>query len=229
MSALAVEAPAAPPEWDGRLVVRAAGRPVLHIGTEGVTAPTVAMFTVPLECAPDIERAPGVRPWNGPVTEASICPACLRSLRGQPEPAPARPVPVPAGVAEALPEPQPAPDDRGRHLRVVPDPVTYTAAPLPAEHAGRPITWSRWTTSPVLTHYDPSCEWCEDPGPGEMAGGRQGRHTSKTDPLRRYMAYRCTACQEMTVYEQVGTDLKTIAHHKSRAPKGCNRPEGRSR
>ncbi|MBZ6253585.1 hypothetical protein KVH27_35125 [Streptomyces olivaceus] len=221
MTALAVETPAAPPEWDGRLVVRAAGRPVLHVGAEGVTAPAGPMFTVALECAPDPEHAPGVRPWDGPVTTSSICPACLRSLRGEPEPA--APRLVPASITEALPEPTPDPDVRGRHLRAVPDPVTYAEAPLPAEHGGRPITWSPWTTAPVITHHDPSCEWCGDAGPGEMAGGRQGNPKSRTDPLRRYIAYRCTACQEMTAYEQVGSDLKTIAHHKSRAPKDCNR------
>jgi hypothetical protein len=221
MSALAVEAPAAAPVWDGRLVVRAAGRPLLHIGIEGATAPPVPMFTVPLECVPDVELAPGVRPWDGPVVESRICPACLRSLRGEPEPE--APRLVPAGAIEALPEPQPGPDHRSRHLRAVADPIAYAEAPLPADHAGRPITWSRWTTSPVITHYDPSCEWCGDPGPGEMAGGRQGNPMSRTDPLRRYVAYRCTACQEMTAYEQAGSELKTIAHHKSRAPKDCNR------
>lgn len=219
MGALAVESPAAPPEWAGRLVVRAAGHSDLHVAVEGIAAPRIPVFTVPLECAPDAEKAPGVRPWDGPVTEPSICPACLRSLRGEPEPEWPRPVPV--GVAEELPEPEP--DRRGRHLRAVPDLVTYAPASLPAEHAGRPITWSAWTKAPTLSHYDPSCEWCGDPGPGEMAGGRQGSPMSKTNPLRRYVAYRCAACQEMTAYEQVGSELQTIAHHKSRAPKDCNR------
>ncbi|MEU5978530.1 hypothetical protein [Streptomyces sp. NPDC047315] len=219
MSALAVEAPAGGPEWAGRLIVRAAGRPVLHIGVEGVSAPAVPVFAVALECVPDAERAPGVRPWDGPVTESSICPACLRSLRGEPEPEALRL--VPAGVADTLPEQEPAPD--GRHLRAVPDIPVYFEAALPAEHGGRPITWSPWTAAPVITHHDPSCGWCGDPGPGEMAGGRQGSPQSRTDPLRRYLAYRCTACQEMTAYEQVGMDLRIIAHHKSRAPKGHKR------
>jgi hypothetical protein len=218
VSSLATEALTVP-EWDGRVIVRAAGRPVLHVAREGVTAPAVQAFTVPLECAPDPEQAPGVRPWDGPVTAARICPACLRSLRGEPEPA--APRLVPAGFAEALPEP--VPDRGGRRLRAVPDLPTYAEASLPAEHAGRPITWSRWTSSPVLSHYDPSCAWCGDAGPGEIAGGRQGNPLSRTDPLRRYVAYRCTACQEMTAYEQVGGELLTIAHHKSRAPKDCNR------
>lgn len=215
MTALAIEAPATP-EWSGRLLVRAAGRGLLHVVLEGFAAPTMPVFTVPLECVPDVEQAPGVRPWAGPVTESGVCPACLRVLRGEPEPV--QPRLVPAGVAEGLPVPEP--DRRGRHLWTVPASPTYTEAPLPAEYGGRPITWSSWTQAPVLTHYHPSCEWCEDPGPGEMTGGRQAA------PLRRYVAYRCSACQEMTAYEHVGNDLKPIAHHKSRAPKGSNRPEG---
>ncbi|MEU6756025.1 hypothetical protein [Streptomyces sp. NPDC046685] len=75
----------------------------------------------------------------------------------------------------------------------------------------------------MLSHYSSTCEWCGDAGPGEMAGGRQGNPQSTTYPLRRYVAYRCSHCQEMTAYEHVGTDLKTIAHHKSRAPKGSRR------
>ncbi|MFF9901281.1 hypothetical protein [Streptomyces longispororuber] len=210
MSALAVEAPCAP-ELSGRLVVRAAGRPDLHIAGEGVTAPAVPVFTVPLECVPDAERAPGVRPWDGPVTQARLCPACLRSLRGEPEP----PQRVPAAITQELPAP--ASGRRGRRLWVVPEPQTYAAAPLPAEHAGRPVTWGPWRPAPAISHYDPSCEWCGDPAHGEMTSGRQ------TAPRRTFLARRCTACQLMTAYEHVGTDLRTIAHHKSRAPKDCNR------
>ncbi|MFG2408792.1 hypothetical protein ACGFR8_31500 [Streptomyces brevispora] len=218
MSALAIEAPAAPPEWDGRLVVRAAGRPVLHIAGEGVTAPAEPVFTVPLECVSDAEQAPGVRPWSGPVSESSICRACLRALRGEPEPE--APRLVLTGVAEALPVPA---SDRGpRRLWAVPDPQTYAEAPLPREHGGRPITWSAWTKAPVIHCYPNACEWCSAPGAGEMAGGRQGNPMSRTDPLRRYVAYRCAACQEMTAYEQVGADLRTIKFHKSRAPKDSN-------
>lgn len=219
MSALAVETPAAivPP---GRLVVRAAGRPLLHVAGEGVTAPRMPVFTVPLECAPDVEQAPGVRPWDGPVTEADICPACLRALCGEPEPE--KPRPVPAGTVEELPKPEP--DRRGRHLWAVPEPVTYAEAPLPTEHAGQSITWLMpWRPTPVFDHFDPSCEWCGDREHGEMISGRSGHRKSTTAPLRIFLAYRCTACQLMTAYEQVGGDLQTIAHHKSRAPKDCNR------
>ncbi|MFD5856082.1 hypothetical protein [Streptomyces chartreusis] len=171
------------------------------------------MFTVALECVPDAEQAPGVRPWDGPVTESAICPACLRVLCGEPETSQL----APAGVAE---EPPSALDPCGRHLRAAPDSVTYAEAPLPAEHAGHQITWSQWAMGPVITHYDPSYEWCGDAGPGEVADGRQGHPASTTVPFRRLIAYRCTACQEMTAYEHVGRDLQSIAHHKSRAPKG---------
>ncbi|RZU28291.1 hypothetical protein EV284_6457 [Streptomyces sp. BK022] len=218
MSALAVET-AAVPEWDSRLVVRAAGRPDLHIGAAGTVAPRVPMFTVALECQPDVDQAPGVRPWTGPVTERAICPACLRALRGEPEPV--KPARVPAGVLEELPQPEP--DRAGRHLWAVPAPQTYAEAPLPAEHAGRRITWSAWKPTPVLSRYDPACEWCGDTEHGEMTSGRQGNPLSATNPLRRFLAYRCTACQLMTAYEQTGTDLTVIAHFKSHAPKDCNR------
>ncbi|MER7952067.1 hypothetical protein ABTY59_32215 [Streptomyces sp. NPDC096079] len=216
MSALAVESTVAP-LWAGRLIARAACRQELHVAQEGIPAPASPVFTVPLEC----KLETGLRPWDGPVTESSMCPACLRALRGEPEPE--KPRIVPAGVAEQLPAA--APDPRGRHLRAVPDPVKYAEAPLPTEHAGHPITWSGWQTAPILSHYDPSCEWCGDAGPGEMAGGRQGHPASKTIPLRRFIAYRCTACQEMTAYEQVGSELRVVTHHKSRAPKGCNEPK----
>lgn len=129
MSALAVEVLAFPPGWDGRLVVRAAGRPVLHIGAEGIMAPSVPVFAVALECTPDAERAPGVRPWDGPVTKSAICPACLRSLRGEPELE--APRLVPACVAEALPEPEPEPDRRDRHLQAVPDTSRTPRRPYP--------------------------------------------------------------------------------------------------
>ncbi|MER6520253.1 hypothetical protein ABT246_25780 [Streptomyces sp. NPDC001553] len=213
MTALAVQAPA---PWVGRLIVRAAGRPLLHVATEGAVAPVAAMFTVALECCQDLDQAPGVRPWAGPVDEASVCPSCLRSLRGEPEPAPARL--VGSGPDEELPEP-----GRGRRLWTVPDPRSYAAAPLPAEHGGRPITWSPWTAAPVISCYSSAYEWCGDPGPGEMAGGRQGSPQSTLDPLRRYVAYRCSYCQEMTAYEHVGTDFQPIIHHKSRAPKDSRR------
>ncbi|MFG2986211.1 hypothetical protein ACGFYQ_34005 [Streptomyces sp. NPDC048258] len=215
MTALAVEAPAAAP-WGGRLVVRAAGGLLLHIATEGAEAPAATMFTVPLECCQDREQAPGVRPWAGTVDEASVCPSCLRSLRGEPEPAPPRLVGT--GTAEQLPEAGPA-----RRLWAVPDPPSYAPAALPAEHGGRPITWSPWTLAPVITHYSSACDWCGDAGPCEMAGGRQGSPQSAADPLRRYAAYRCSHCQQMTAYEHRGGDLKPIAHHKSRAPKDSRR------
>ncbi|MEV7512037.1 hypothetical protein AB0O57_29185 [Streptomyces sp. NPDC091201] len=214
MSVLAVDAPTRGP-WDGRLVVRTAGGRLLHIGAEGAVSPGGAVFTVALECCRDQSQAPGVRPWAGPVDEARVCPACLRSLRGEPEPVlPLVEAGAPVRPAEAAP---------GRRLWAVPSPAAWAAAALPAEHRGRPITWSSWTPAPVITHYSSACSWCGDAGPCEMAGGRQGSPQSVTDPLRRYVAYRCSYCQEMTAYEHVGTDLEQIAHYKSRAPKGSRR------
>ncbi|MFB8120540.1 hypothetical protein ACFQ6U_13875 [Streptomyces sp. NPDC056465] len=147
------------------------------------------------------------------MTESSICPACLRSLRGEPEPE--KPRLVPAGVADVLPEP--AAEHSPRRLWAVPDLPTYTEAPLPSDHAGSPITWAPWKPAPVISHFDPSCEWCGDPAHGELTRGRQASSS------RIYLARRCTACQLMTAYEQVPGDLQTIAHHKSRAPKDCHR------
>ncbi|WP_190128445.1 hypothetical protein [Streptomyces mashuensis] len=44
---------------------------------------------------------------------------------------------------------------------------------------------------------------------------------AKDDPLRWFVAYRCSYCQETRVYQQTGAaDLKPIAHFKPRSPKG---------
>lgn len=215
MTALAVETPT--PIWAGRVIVRAAGRIALHVAVEGAAVPSSVMFTVPVECRPDAESAPGVRPWTGPVDEEQLCAACLRALRGEPEPEPARLVPV--GVAEALPDPEP--DQRGRRLWAVPNLPTYTAPNLPTEHGGRPILWSEWIEAPKLSHFSSACDWCGDAGPCVMAGGRQGNPLSKDNFLRWFVAYRCSYCQEMSVYEQTGADLKPIAHFKPKSPKGA--------
>ncbi|MGG7574135.1 hypothetical protein [Streptomyces sirii] len=217
MSALATEAPAAP-LWVGRLVVRAAGQPLLHIGTEGAMAPAAPMFTVPLECCPDAEFAPGVRPWTGPVNVDRLCAACLRALRSELAPEPARL--VAAGTVETLPEQDL--DRQGRRLWAVPDLPSYSAPSLPAEHGGQPILWSEWIEAPKLSHYSSACAWCGDAGPCVMAGGRQGNPLSKGKLLRWFVAYRCAYCQEMRVYERAGAaDLKPIAYFKPKSPKGA--------
>ena len=213
MTALAVETEA--PIWSGRVIVRAAGRMALHIAVAGAQVPDAIMFTVPVECRPDITSAPGVRPWAGPVDEQHLCASCLRALRGEPEPA-ARSTPT--GEAEPLPDLEPP----GRLLRAVPDLPTYTAPALPAEHGGQPIRWSEWVEAPKLSHYSAACDWCGDARPCLMAGGRQGNPLAKDNPLRWFAAYRCSYCQEMNVYEQVGAaDLKPIAHFKPKSPKGA--------
>uniref|UniRef100_UPI003EC12843 hypothetical protein n=1 Tax=Streptomyces sp. bgisy060 TaxID=3413775 RepID=UPI003EC12843 len=60
--------------------------------------PAAAMFTVPLECAPDQATAPGVRPWTGPLDENRLCPACRPALHTEPTSATAE-------LAEGRPEP----------------------------------------------------------------------------------------------------------------------------
>ena len=216
MTALAVERSS--PIWIGRVIVRTAGRTVLHIAVEGAQVPAAAMFTLPLECHPDADSAPGVRPWTGPVDKGLLCASCLRTLRGEPEPEPV--LLVPAGVTETLPESDPG--RQGRLLRVVPDLPTYMAPNLPTEHGGRPILWSEWIKAPELSHYSSACDWCGDAGPCVVAGGWQGNPLSKDNPLRRFVAYRCSYCQEMRVYQQTGAaDLKPIAHFKAKSPKGA--------
>ncbi|MFD3514870.1 hypothetical protein [Streptomyces sp. NPDC058657] len=214
MTALAIETTG--PVWAGRLIVRAAGRLALHVAVEDVAAPAATMFTIPLECRPAVESAPGVRPWNGPVDEERLCTACLRVLRG--EPAPLRP--LPGSAAGAAPEP-PA-EQGGRRLWAVPAPPTYTVPNLPAEYGGRPIRWSEWVEAPKLSHHPSACDWCGDAGPYVMMGGRQGNPLAKDNPLRWFVAYRCSYCQEMRVYEQRGSaDLALIAHFKPKSPQGA--------
>ncbi|GHG80514.1 hypothetical protein GCM10018779_62140 [Streptomyces griseocarneus] len=172
------------------------------------------MFTVPVECRPDAESAPGVRPWTGPVDEGRLCTPCLRVLRGEPEPELARL--VPASTVPVVPEPDSG--RRARRLMTMPDLPAYAERSLPAEHGGRPIRWSEWGEAPKLSH---ACDWCGDPGPCVMAGGRQGNPLAKDDPLRWFVAYRCSSCQETRVYQQTGAaDLKPIAHFKPESPKG---------
>ncbi|MFE0059953.1 hypothetical protein [Streptomyces sp. NPDC059003] len=211
----ALTAETAVPIWSGRTIVRAAGGMALHVAVEGAQVPAAAMFTVPVECAPDAESAPGVRPWRGPVDERALCPPCLRALRGEPDPGLS-----PAGETERLPEPDA--HQGARRLWAVPDLPTYTAPSLPPEYGGQPILWSEWIDAPKLSHGPSACDWCGDAGPCVMAGGRQGNPLSKDKPLRWFAAYRCSYCQETNVYEQAGAaELKLIAHFKPKSPKGA--------
>ncbi|WP_030780804.1 hypothetical protein [Streptomyces sp. NRRL S-920] len=213
MTALAVERPA--PAWAGRAIVRAAGRMELHVTVEGVEVPAAAMFTVPVECRPDASSAPGVRPWAGPVDERRLCAACMRALRGEPEP---EQVQLATSGTVMVPPPEPGPEGRGRHLRVIPDLPTYTAPSLPTEHDGRPIRWSEWGAAP----YSSACDWCGAHGPCVLAGGRQGNPLAKDNPLRWFVAHRCSYCQQTRVYEQAGTaKLKPIAHFQPESPRSA--------
>ncbi|MEU1311001.1 hypothetical protein ABZ419_19225 [Streptomyces cinnamoneus] len=210
MTALAVEVPT--PLWAGRAIVRAAGRMALHVAVEGAQVPAAAMFTVPVECRPDAESAPGVRPWAGPVDEGRLCTPCLRALRGEPAAEPA-----PAGACKHGPNRSVPGPERTRPEGNVGLPA-YAEPSLPAEHGGRPIRWSEWGEAPKPSH---ACGWCGDAGPCVMAGGRQGNPLAKDDPLRWFVAYRCSYCQETRVYQQTGTaDLTPIAHFEPRSPKG---------
>ncbi|MGI5337710.1 hypothetical protein ACQEVS_10075 [Streptomyces sp. CA-181903] len=133
MTALAVEISTAP--WAGRAIVRAAGGLTLHVAVEGAQVPAAAMFTVPVECRPDAESAPGVRPWSGPVDEGRLCVPCLQALRNGPGLGTARV--LPAGAAPASPPPAPEPDGKGRRLL--------------AELGGRPLRWSKWGETPHVS------------------------------------------------------------------------------
>lgn len=114
MTAWAVEMLTGP--WAGRAVVRAAGGMTLHVVVEGAQVPAAAMFTVPVECRPDAESAPGVRPWTGPVDEGRLCAPCLQALRRVPGTESNR---QSSGAVAAAPLSRPEPD-------------------------GRPLRWSSW-------------------------------------------------------------------------------------
>lgn len=74
---------------------------------------------------------------------------------------------------------------------------------LPSEIGGTPVArWTPWKAAPILSHIDPSCPTCADPGPSSMARGyahaiRRGERTE----LYRWHAHRCPACDEMRIYE----------------------------
>ncbi|MFI1012620.1 hypothetical protein [Streptomyces sp. NPDC020965] len=131
MTALTIAAPG--PLWAGRCVVRAAGRRELHVAVEGAALPVAVMFTVPVECRPDAESAPGVRPWTGPVDEDRLCAGCLRALGA---PAADRPVTTAAG------EP---PADRGQardHRRQAVPGLSQSSGPgRLVQYGGRPGQW----------------------------------------------------------------------------------------
>lgn len=158
---------------------------VLHLLAPGATPPPLPVFTVPLLCCTDPEQAPAVRAYGGPRNGPKTCRTCLRVWRGDPAPQQA--------VLEELPGAGPI------------EPVERQVPALPREHRGRPLVWCDWQPQLVLSHYSTACEKCEDPGPGLMASGRG------SEPPGRYVAFRCPACQHMTVYEHHGSwDLDLI-------------------
>lgn len=74
---------------------------------------------------------------------------------------------------------------------------------LPDHINGRPVTrWTPWRAAMLLSHIDPACSTCADPGPPVLARGYtldtvRGHQVE----LYRWHAHRCPACDEMRIYE----------------------------
>ncbi|TGB06520.1 hypothetical protein [Streptomyces sp. MZ04] len=72
-----------------------------------------------------------------------------------------------------------------------------TIPPLPDQHDGESITWEAWEAAPVIiAHVLNGCEQCDHPGPILLNFGLAGPGR----PTKRFRAFRCRSCQEMTVY-----------------------------
>ncbi|RCV53485.1 hypothetical protein [Marinitenerispora sediminis] len=71
--------------------------------------------------------------------------------------------------------------------------------------------WSRWEPAPILSHIDPACPTCADPGPSVIAVGYITELTKRgeTRKIRRWHAGRCPACDEMRIYERRPTASPT--------------------
>ena len=74
---------------------------------------------------------------------------------------------------------------------------------LPDEIDGVPVVrWTPWAAAPLLSHIDPGCDTCADPGPSCMARGyAHATHRGKRVERYRWHAHRCPACDEMRIYE----------------------------
>lgn len=91
---------------------------------------------------------------------------------------------------------------------------------LPTEHDGVPISWQKWEEAPVIIAHIPNeCAQCDHPGPQLLTFGLAGPGR----PTKRFRAFRCRACQEMTVYRTEhprygppATDYIEIAYHPPR-------------
>lgn len=88
---------------------------------------------------------------------------------------------------------------------------TRSIPALPDEINGTPVVrWSTWKAVPLISHIDPACETCADPGPGCIAWGyARATYRGKGMERRRWTAHRCPACDEMRVYER-RTDPGTL-------------------
>ncbi|MFE3632329.1 hypothetical protein [Streptomyces goshikiensis] len=177
MKELAPATPTAADHQDPGVVAVRTPTGVLHLLTPGTTPPPLPVFTLPLLCCTDPDQAPAVRAYDGPFNGPKTCRTCLRVWRGDPAP------------QHALPEELPGTEPIEPAVRRI---------PVPREHRGRPLVWDAWEPQLVLSHYSAACETCQDPGPGVTAAGRGSR------PPGRYVAFRCPACQHMTVYEHRG-------------------------
>lgn len=89
----------------------------------------------------------------------------------------------------------------------MPTDPTRTIPALPNEINGVPVAeWSRWEPELVLSHADPGCTTCGDPGPGCTAVGYEHHRGG----LRyRWHAHRCRACDETRIHER-RTDPETL-------------------
>jgi hypothetical protein len=189
LSAPAIERP---PVVAGNTLVRTPGTGILHLVIAGAELPPHPVFHVPLECAPTGGlAAPAVRRYDGPADSARTCPACLTIVHGAP--------PAPPAL---------------EHLPFELPPPVYAERSLPAGHRGQAIEWQPWEPALRISHCDPSCDWCGDPGPGLLTIGRQPHQ------LRRYVAFRCSACEQMHAYEQVGPmDLQPVVVFDGQGPR----------
>lgn len=74
---------------------------------------------------------------------------------------------------------------------------------LPGQINETPVAhWSPWSTVPIMSHIDPSCDMCADPGPSLIAAGYASQtRRGKKMQVRQWDAHRCPACDEMRIYE----------------------------
>jgi len=82
---------------------------------------------------------------------------------------------------------------------------------LPDEIGGVPVArWNPWAAEQILSHVDPGCDTCADPGPGCINRGfALTTHRGRQVELYRWHAHRCPACDVLRIYERQ-TDPDTL-------------------